>query len=307
MRCQRTIRREIRMEGRGLHGGDPAALTLRPAAPDTGRVFVRADLGGAEVPVRPDSLATVGHATRLESGEARIDTPEHLLAALVALGVDNVRIELDGPEVPIFDGSSLPFVEALRGVGLRDQDALREYLTLSRSLEVGEDGKRITLHPCPELRITYAIDFEHPRLGYQELTCEVFRPLEFALKLAPARTFVLEREVAALKRAGLAKGGSLDNALVVGEGGLIGDPALRFPDEFVRHKMLDLLGDLALLGRPLRAHVVAYRAGHRLHARLVRRLVASPDRWYRSLWTGEVGQEFSFEDLPAAGRRDQVV
>jgi UDP-3-O-[3-hydroxymyristoyl] N-acetylglucosamine deacetylase len=268
---------------------------------------VRTDRDDAEVPVRVDHLATVGYATRLQREGIRVDTPEHLLATLVALGVDNLRMELNGPEVPILDGSALPFVEALREVGLVEQEVPRRYLTVSRSLQVGEDGKRIEIHPCPELRVTYAIDFEHRHLGYQELTCSVFRPMEFALKLAPARTFVLEREVEALRRAGLARGGSLDNAVVVGDQGLLGGEALRFPDEFVRHKMLDLLGDLALLELPLRAHVVAYRAGHELHGRLIRRLQASPEHWYESPWTGEIPEDLVIDTREAGPMTNEGV
>lgn len=302
MRLQRTLAHPVELEGEGLHTGRRARLRLLPAPADSGRVFARTDLGGAEVPVSIEHLATRGYATRLVKGEASVETPEHLLAAVVAVGIDNLRLELDGPEVPIFDGSSEPFVSVLREVGLEEQEALRRYLTVARPLQVGEDGKRIEVHPCTELRLTYAIDFEHPQLGYQELTCSVFRPVEFALKLAPARTFVMEREVEALRNAGLARGGSLENTVVVGEKGVLGDAPLRFPDEFVRHKMLDLLGDLALLGLPLRAHVMAYRAGHHLHGRFVRRLLAARDHWYESFWNGEAGEEFRLVDLDSGSR-----
>ncbi len=217
---------------------------------------------------------------------ATVSTVEHLMAALYALQIDDLRVELDGPEVPILDGSSQPFVNLIQRAGCRELPVARQYINLVRPVVISKDEKRIAAYPCRDYRVTYAIDFDHPQLGYQELTASLWGEGVFAEKLAAARTFTFETDVASLRQNGLALGGSLDNALVLGENGLL-NPELRFPDEFVRHKMLDLTGDLALLGRPLRAHVVAYRAGHDLHGMLARKIWDSPQSWYLAPWTAE--------------------
>ena len=208
------------------------------------------------------------------------------MAALYALLIDDLRVELDGPEVPILDGSSKPFVDALLRSGRVETDVPREYMTLVRPIVVSRDEKRIAAYPSREYRVTYAIEFEHPMLDYQELSASLWTDSSFAEKLAPARTFTFESEVETLRSSGLALGGSLDNAVVIGADGLL-NPGLRFPDEFVRHKMLDLTGDLSLLGRPLRAHIVAYRAGHDLHGQLARRIWEDKEAWYLAPWSEE--------------------
>jgi UDP-3-O-[3-hydroxymyristoyl] N-acetylglucosamine deacetylase len=281
---RQTLSRAIEMRGTGLHGGRPVRLRLVPAEAGTGVVFVRTDRGGAEVPADLDYAGPSFYATVLERDGVKVSTIEHLMAAVYALRVDDLRIELDAPEPPILDGSSKPFVEALLEAGLASLAVERQYLTLVRPVEVCDPDKRIAAYPAPEFRVTYAIDFEHPLLGYQELSVGLWRESDFREKLAPARTFTFEPEVERLRRAGLALGGSLDNAVVLGENAIL-NPELRFPDEFVRHKMLDLTGDLSLLGRPLCAHVVAYRAGHDLHARLARRIRQSHDAWYLAPWS----------------------
>ena len=287
MRYRQTIGREQTVRGTGLHSGAAVTLKLMPALPETGVVFVRTDAGGVVVPADLDWAGPSFYATVLCKDGVSVSTIEHLMAALYALQVDDVRVELDGPEVPILDGSALPFVESIAAAGLVPSSVLRQYITIVRPIEVTHEEKRIAVYPCPDYRVTYAIDFDHPSLGYQELTASLWGPGVFAEKLAPARTFTLEREVQALRRLGLAQGGSLDNAIVVGDSGVLNE-ALRFPDEFVRHKMLDLTGDLSLLGRPLRGHVVAYRAGHDLHGRLARRIRQCRGDWYLAPWTGEV-------------------
>jgi UDP-3-O-[3-hydroxymyristoyl] N-acetylglucosamine deacetylase len=212
-----------------------------------------------------------------------VSTIEHLMAALYALQVDDLEIELDAAEAPILDGSAKPFVEGILAAGFREHDVARQYLHVTKPLTVTHEDKRISVHPCSEYRVTYAIDFDHPAVGYQELTASLWRSDQFAEKLAPARTFTFEHEIAALRDRGLALGGSLDNAVVIGKAGVL-NPPLRFADEFVRHKMLDLTGDLSLLGLPLRGHVVAYRAGHDLHARLARMIADAKESWYVAPW-----------------------
>ena len=283
MQFERTLGEEIRFEGVGLHTGKSFQLRLLPAPSGTGRIFVRTDLDGVSIPANIAHVGRANYATCLVRDKVRISTAEHLLAALYALGIDNVTMELDGEEVPILDGSATPFVAAIEKAGVIEQSAPRRYVTISRPLTLVEDDKQISVHPSSEFRITYAIDFEHPALGYQELTADMWGTRAFVEKLAPARTFVLERDVEELRRAGLAKGGSLGNAVVIGEkGNLSGD--LRYEDEPVRHKMLDLTGDLSLLGRPLKGHVIAYKAGHDLHAALVQMIVHRTDSWYLAGW-----------------------
>jgi UDP-3-O-[3-hydroxymyristoyl] N-acetylglucosamine deacetylase len=278
MLFRQTIGAERGVRGVGLHSGADVSLRLLPAAPGTGIVFVRTDAGGIEIPADLDAAGPSFYATVLGREGVVVSTVEHLMAALYALQVDDLRAEVNGPEIPILDGSSRPFVDLLLDAGLVTSQVPRLYVTIIRPIEVVLDDKRIAVFPCSEYRVTYAIEFDHPSVWGRE---------SFIEKLAPARTFALEREVDALRRAGLARGGSLDNAVVVGEAGIL-NPPLRFDDEFVRHKMLDLTGDLSLLGRPLRGHVVAYRAGHDLHGRLARRIRQSPADWYLAPWTEAV-------------------
>ena len=281
---RRTLASERIVEGVGLHSGEPCRLRLVPAAAGTGIVFVRTDLGGVRIPARLENAGPSFYATVLEKDGATVSTIEHLMAALYALQVDDLEIEMSAAEAPILDGSSKPFVGTILDAGFRELDATREYIHVVRPVTVTHEDKRISVHPCAEYRVTYAIDFDHPALGYQELTASLWRADQFAEKLAPARTFTFEKEIAALRARGLARGGTLENAVVVGDGGIL-NPPLRFPDEFVRHKMLDLTGDLSLLGHPLRGHVVAYRAGHDLHSRLARAIADTPDAWYLAPWS----------------------
>lgn len=283
MRFRNTLASAATIEGIALHTGKRVRATLLPAAADSGIVFVRADRGGLEIPARLEFAGPSFYATVLERDGVSVSTVEHLMATLYALQVDDLRVELDGPEVPILDGSSKPFVDAVLRAGRRELPVLRQYINIVRPLEVVDGEKRISVHPCPEYRVTYAIEFDDPVLGYQELTASLWGDASFPEKLAPARTFTFRREVEALRARGLALGGSLANAVVIGEEGIL-NPSLRFPDEFVRHKMLDLTGDLSLLGAPLRGHVVALRAGHDLHARLARRIHDARDSWFFAPW-----------------------
>jgi UDP-3-O-[3-hydroxymyristoyl] N-acetylglucosamine deacetylase len=284
MNKRRTLASEWVLTGVGLHSGEPVRMSLRPAPANSGIVFVRKDLGGIRIPAIIENAGPSFYATVLQKDGATVSTIEHLMAALYAMQVDDLDVEVDAAEAPILDGSSKPFVEGILAAGFREHDIARQYIHITKPVTVMHEEKRISVHPCPEYRVTYAIDFDHPALGYQELTASLWRTDQFVEKVAPARTFTFEHEVAALRERGLALGGSLDNAVVVGETGLL-NPPLRFTDEFVRHKMLDLTGDLSLLGRPLRGHVVAYRAGHDLHARLARAIADAKDAWYLEPWT----------------------
>lgn len=273
MQKQTTLKEEASCVGIGLHSGRKVSLALKPAAADRGIRFRRVDLGGIEIPATARYLSHINHATCLAKDGVRIETIEHLLASLRALSVDNVVVELDGPEVPIMDGSASPFIYLIHEAGIKSLPAFRSYVRLSRPVSVGDGGRFVAAYPCDQMRLSYTINFDHPLLKHQEYSIEIDES-SFVEEIAPARTFGFLRDVELMRQAGLALGGSLDNAIVLGETGVLNNP-LRFPDEFVRHKILDLLGDLVLLGRPLLAHVVAMRAGHALHTELVRTVLGS--------------------------------
>jgi UDP-3-O-[3-hydroxymyristoyl] N-acetylglucosamine deacetylase len=255
----------------GLHSGHPALAHFRPAPPDHGLVFVRRDHPDSRIPARLASATTFDYATTLCSGGVSIGTVEHVLSAAAGEGLDNCLIEIEGPEVPILDGSALPFVRLFHAAGFERQQALVQPLTLSRSVEVVRGDRRISFEPDgPGLTISYEIDFPHPVVGRQSLTVPI-RPEEYSTRIAPARTFGFTRDVETMRARGLARGGNLHNAVVLDDSGVVSGP-LRFRDEFVRHKILDLVGDLALLGRPLSGHIRARKAGHALHIEFARAL-----------------------------------
>jgi UDP-3-O-[3-hydroxymyristoyl] N-acetylglucosamine deacetylase len=280
---QTTLQHAVEVSGVGLHSGSTATVRIHPAGVGEGISFFRRDQRGARIPAAHAFLNGSNYATSLARGKTSVSTVEHLLSALQGLEIDNARIEVDGPEVPILDGSSGPFVEAILAAGLRRLGAPRRFLSLKQPVSIRQADKIILALPSNELQVTYAIDFAHPAIGYQAVTMHPTRQT-FAAAIAPARTFCLLRDVAMMRAAGLALGGSLENALVIGEDGAL-NGALRFPDEFVRHKVLDLIGDLTLLGMPLRAHVIAFKGGHRMHAALVGRILSERACW--SLGTSE--------------------
>jgi len=277
MTVQRTLRRQVACAGIGLHSGHKVNLTLKPAAPDTGIRFRRTDLGGLEIPASLDRLSGTYYATGLRQGNATVDTIEHLLAALVSQGVDNVIVELDHSEVPIMDGSSAPFVYLIQEAGVKVQAAPRRYLKVLRPITASRGDATMSLYPADTFKLSYTISFDHPLLRHQSYTVSLSAET-FAESIAPARTFGFLREVEMLRQQGLTLGGSLDNAIVLSETGVLNN-VLRFEDEFVRHKILDAVGDLALLGYPILGHVVANRAGHAMHTTFAKRVLEERDAW----------------------------
>lgn len=274
---QKSLARAIELEGVGLHSGRMVRLRVLPAEADSGIVFVRVDAGNAEIPATHRNLNGGNLSTTLARGPVQVATVEHLLSALRGMSIDNARIELDGPEVPILDGSALTFVRLFREAGLRSLAKARRFLTLTRPVRVRAGEKEILALPDNIYQATYGIDFPQTPIGAQSVSIEI-REDDYPEAIAPARTFCLLRDVEAMRRSGLALGGSLENALVVGENGVM-NGSLRFPDEFVRHKVLDLVGDLAILGAPIRAHVIAFKGGHRLHAALVSKIMSNRSAW----------------------------
>lgn len=281
---QATIARTIGWSGRGLHGGDEVEVALHPADADAGIVFVARGAGSAgadvEIPARADRVVSTARATSLAAPDAGVDgatprvgTVEHLLASLFVFGIDNVRIEVRGDEIPVMDGSAAPFVAKLREAGRRVQDVPRRVLAPAEPIVIAEGDRSIRIDPAPTLRVSYAIDFDHPCIGRQSLELPRIDEQVFERELAAARTFGFTSELDALRDAGLANGGGFDNAIVLDEASILNQEGLRWPDEFVRHKVIDLLGDLALLGMGLSGHVRVERGGHGLHHRLVRALL----------------------------------
>jgi UDP-3-O-[3-hydroxymyristoyl] N-acetylglucosamine deacetylase len=277
MNAQRTLRRPVSCTGIGLHSGNKVTLSLRPAPADYGIRFQRADLGGLEIPATVTHLAGIQYQTGLAREAVSVETVEHLLAALTALGIDNVIVELNQPEVPIMDGSAAPFVYLiLNEAGVKKLTAPRRYLKVLRPVSLTHGDKRIALYPSDHFKVSYSISFDHPLLRHQSLTMRITEE-SFVEDIAPARTFGFLKEVEMLRQRGLALGGSLDNAIVLGETGVLNP--LRFEDEFVRHKILDVIGDLSLVGHPVIGHVVAHRGGHALHTAFAAKILEEADAW----------------------------
>lgn len=276
---QHTIAKKIRVGGIGLHSGRPVSLTIKPAKANSGIRFVRADLEKkAIIPAVMGRIVDTNLATTIASDEAAVSTTEHLMAALFGLGIDNALIELDGSEVPIMDGSAGPFVHVLKKVRRRRQKSSRKMIKITREI-VCRDGDRVVrILPCKGFKVTCEIDFAHDSIGRQDYTINISAK-RFVDEIASARTFGFMDDVERLQENGLALGGSLDNAVVMDEAGVVNKGGLRFSDEFVRHKVLDLVGDLALLGCPVLGHVVASKSGHAQHFGLMREIVAHPECW----------------------------
>ncbi len=277
MDAQRTLKRPASCVGIGLHSGNKVQLSLRPAPADFGIRFRRSDLGSHEVPATVHHLAGIQLATGLARNEVSVETVEHLLSALASLNIDNVLIELNSPEVPIMDGSAAPFVYLIQEAGVKLQQAPRKYLKIVRPIAMSRGDKRIALYPSDHFKVTYSISFDHPLLRHQSRTLRITED-SFIEEIAPARTFTFLKDVEMLRQNGLALGGSLDNAVVLGETGVLNN-ALRFDDEFVRHKILDAIGDLALVGHPVIGHLVAHRAGHALHTEFAAKILEETHAW----------------------------
>lgn len=279
MRPQHTLAETISCKGVGLHTGQPVTLTLLPAAPDTGLVFVRHGVG-ASVSVKASvcNLIPTELCTAISVNGTSIKTIEHVLSALVGLEVDNAYVEVDAPEVPVMDGSAAPFVRLIKAAGIVPQSRRQPFLKIIKPIEVSDRGRRVRIEPASRSQITYTIQYHHPLIRTQTFTFD-WSVSAFEREIAEARTFGFLQEVETLWARGLAKGGTLENTVVLTEQGVMNESGLRFPDEFVRHKVLDLIGDMALLGLPVIGRLVADRSGHALHTRLVETILRQPDCW----------------------------
>ncbi|HLX44603.1 MAG TPA: UDP-3-O-acyl-N-acetylglucosamine deacetylase [Bryobacteraceae bacterium] len=275
MRFETTVQRPVDASGVGLHSGVPVSIRILPAPPSTGIVFVRTDLDGFNIPASWRHVQKVSYATSLMRQGVLISTTEHLLSVFYGMSIDNAFVEIDNLEVPILDGSGMPFVELIRSAGIKQFRRRRKFLRIRRPVSVEAGGKRISILPSDRFLLTCDVFYEHPLVGRQVLETEV-TPDRYAAELAPARTFGFEYELDQMRNMGLIRGASLDNAVCFDRRSILNPGGLRFPDECCRHKALDLIGDLALLGKPLLGHVIAERAGHAMHAALVARIMSDP-------------------------------
>jgi UDP-3-O-[3-hydroxymyristoyl] N-acetylglucosamine deacetylase len=276
---QTTLGRPVSTSGHGLHTGEPSRITLKPAPAYTGYVFRRVDLKNFEIPASPQYVARVSYATTLMRQGVMIATVEHLLAALAGSHIDNCIVEIDSLEVPILDGSAEPFIELIEQAGTVVLEAPRQFLRVLKRVEVSDGNRRMSISPAESFSISCLIEFPHPMIGTQRREIEIVDG-QFSQDVAPARTFGFLHEIEALRGSGLIRGGSLENAVVLTpEGGVMNSEGLRFADEFVRHKIIDIIGDLALLGMPLLGRVEAERTGHGVHTALVARVLHDDSAW----------------------------
>ena len=279
MRVQQTLANAVSCSGVGLHSGQPVTLTLRPAPADTGVVFVnRSGKGGASLAASVEHLVATELCTAISGNGFQVKTIEHILAALTGLDVDNVYVEVDAAEAPVMDGSASHFVRLIRSAGIVPQSQRQPYLKITRPLEIVDGARRVRIEPSSTTKITYSIHYNHPLIQTQTYAYEHSVPA-FEREIANARTFGFMQEVEALWARGLGKGGSLDNTIILSQDGILNESGLRFTNEFVRHKILDLIGDFSLLGVPFIGHVIAERSGHAIHTRLVQQILNHPDSW----------------------------
>ena len=295
---EQTIRSAVECQGVGLHSGAPVSMRILSAPSGTGIVFRRTDLDGFEIEAVSRNVARVSYATSLMKKGVLISTTEHVLSAFIGMGIDNAIVELDNLELPILDGSALPFVEMIRHAGIRHQRRPRKYLKIRRELEVREGNKFIAVYPGDAYSVSYAINFPHPLIGKETFEVELSNG-SYLRHIAGARTFGSREDEQAMRNMGLIRGASSENCIVLTRDGIENGP-LRFRDEFVRHKILDLVGDLALLGKQLLGKVVADRAGHAMHTALVSRILRD-----KTLWE-EVTLDEESEDTPAATHAAQA-
>ena len=275
MRFETTVQRPVEACGVGLHSGVPVRIRIQPAPPSTGIVFIRTDLDGFGIPASWRHVQKVSYATSLMRQGVLISTTEHLLSVFYSMSVDNAFVEIDNLEVPILDGSGKPFVELIRAAGIKHYRKRRRYLRIRKPVSVEGGGKRITILPSNRFLLTCDIFYDHPMVGRQVLEMDV-TPERYAAEVAPARTFGFEYDLDQMRNMGLIRGASLENAVCFNHKGILNPGGLRFVDECCRHKALDLIGDLALIGKPLLGHVIAEKAGHAMHFALVSRIMSDP-------------------------------
>ena len=287
---QKTLKNTIRCTGIGLHGGKKIYLSLRPAPVNTGIVFHRTDMKGALIPATVQNVVDTRLCSTIANSDGvQVSTIEHLLAAFAGLGVSNAYVDLDGPEVPIMDGSAAPFVFLIQCAGLVEQKAFRRWIRIKKPVSVSQDNKLASFEPCDHFRVSFLIDFDHPLLSEQGEDFDITETT-FIKDISRARTFGFLKEVEQLRSRGLAQGGSLDNAIVMGDFRILNEGGLRYEKEFVRHKIIDAIGDLYLLGHPVLGHFKGIRSGHALNNQLLHKLLPQENAW--EFVEGDPGSKF---------------
>ncbi len=276
---QKTISKSVSCSGIGLHSGKEISLTLKPSGPNSGIRFKRTDLAGKKIiPAYMNRVVDTTLATTISEDDVSISTTEHLLAAIAGLSIDNIIIELSGPEVPIMDGSAAPFVDMLTEAGIRQQKSYRRLVKITRKISFRDGDRIIRIYPYDGFKVTAEINFEHDSISRQQHSVSL-TPEKFTEDISKARTFGFVDDVAKLQKNGLALGASLENAVGMDKNGVLNKEGLRYQDEFVRHKIVDIMGDMALLGCPILGHIVAYKSGHSQHLKLMEAIAASPESW----------------------------
>ena len=298
---QRTLRNAIKATGVGLHTGDKVYLTLCPAPVNTGIVFRRVDLSPVvEIPGRADNVADTTLSTSLFANGEKVSTVEHLMAAMAGLGIDNAYVDVSAPEVPIMDGSAGPFVFLIQSAGIEEQNAPKKFIRIKRKVTVEDGDKVASFLPFDGFKVSFTIDFDHPVFRDRTAHADVdFSSTSFVKEISRARTFGFMHEIEYLRSQGLARGGSVDNAIVVDEYRILNQDGLRYDDEFVRHKVLDAIGDLYLLGNSLIGEFRAYKSGHALNNASLRALIAQPDAWEVVTFEDEAKAPISYALNPA--------
>ena len=303
---QRTVRDEVSCTGIGLHSGERVSLTIKPAPPDSGIKFIRKDLSGHKsIKASFENVVDTNMSTTIGHNGFKVATIEHLMAAFFGFGIDNARVELEGPEVPIMDGSSAPFIFLLKSVGIKEQRKPKKFIVIKKTFKLHEGNRSISIYPSKELKISYTIDFQHPLLRDQKYELN-FSGKDFIREISRARTFGFLKDVRILRENGLAKGGSLDNAIVVDDFRVINEDGLRYKDEFVRHKILDFIGDLAILGSPIIGHFEIARSGHALNQCMLKKLISNKRCWKKLTFENREECKLNSVKLPVFGSLEPV-
>ena len=290
---QRTLAESVECVGIGLHTGRKVSLKISPAPVDTGIVFKRSDLDSSpSIKASADNVVDTGNATTIGVGDVKISTIEHLMASFAGLGIDNAYVEVDAPEVPIMDGSAAPLLFLLKGGGIRTQNKSKKFLVIKKTLRVGDENGWAEISPSNNFKISCSVDFSHPLLKKQQFNVD-FSDTMFEKEISRARTFGFLKDVEYLKSRGLIKGGSLDNAVVIDDFRVVNEGGLRYKDEFVRHKLLDAIGDVFMLGMPVIGHLSLHRSGHRLNYELVKEVLAHPECWKTVELNNEIPENIS--------------
>ena len=303
---QRTVKDEVSCTGIGLHSEEKVRLTIKPAPPDSGIKFVRKDISGRRaIRAHVKNVVDTNMSTSIGYNGSKISLIEHLMAAFFGFGIDNALVEVEGPEIPIMDGSSAPFIFLIKSVGIKEQRKPKQFIIIRKGFKIKDGNRSISIKPSKELKISFTVDFHHPLITNQKYELR-FSGKDFIKEISKARTFGFLKDIKTLREAGLAKGGSLDNAIVIDDFRILNEDGLRYRDEFVRHKILDFIGDLAVLGSPIIGHFHVERSGHSLNQAMLKKLVTNKRCWKRvTMEKPQKGIEDSFR-IPVFGPMEHV-